>query len=144
MEALSKKVIKYLKKNEDALLPDYQKKYKAFLIENNFENDSAFLEFMSSYSGEMYGSEGHLSDVVGDLMDYSESSFNYQMHIKGNVPDDYISLTDDTTEVYLLYNKIDGHVILIEGANDKRLADKKFDREWASFNSFLEEFFEID
>lgn len=144
MKSLSKKVLKYLKQNENELLSDYQRKYKSFLIENDFGNDPAFLEFMSAYSGEMHGSEGYLSDVVDDLIDYTESSFNYQMHTNDNVPENYISLTDDITEVYLLYNKLDGEVVLIEGANAKRLLSNDFDRRWKSFNDFLEDFFELN
>ena len=141
---LTKKIRNWLKENEDALLPEYQEKYKKFLLENGFDKDSSFVEFMSQYSNEICGSEGNLFDVVGDLIDYTETSVNYQIHTKDKVPSNYISLTDDTTECYLLYNKDNSSVVLVEGANLTRLLDEDFDQEWDSFNEFLLEFLEID
>lgn len=142
---MNNKIREYLEENEEPLLPEYQKKYKDFLIENGFGKDPSFVEFMTKYSDEMYGSEGHLADVVGDLIDYDTAcSFNYSMHKYDEVPKNYISLTDDISEVYLLYNRENGHVILIEGANLKRLLDGDFDKEWNSFDSFLEDFLELN
>ncbi|MDR2204806.1 MAG: hypothetical protein LBE36_01415 [Flavobacteriaceae bacterium] len=141
---LTKKITKWLKENEDALLPEYQEKYRNFLIENGFDKNSSFVEFMSQYSDEINGCEGHLFDVVGDLIDYTKTSTNYQIHTFDKVPTNYISLTDDTTECYLLYNKDNDSVVLIEGANLQRLLDEDFDQEWGSFNDFLTEFLEID
>jgi hypothetical protein len=141
---LDKKVKKYLRENEDMLLPEYQKKYKTFLVDNGYNKDENFVEFMSQYSGEIYGSEGHLFDVVGDLIDYTETSVNYQMHTQDNVPTNYITLTDDITECYLLYDKNDCSIVLIEGANLKKLLAKQFDKKWNTFNDFLIEFLEED
>jgi hypothetical protein len=140
---LTKKIANWLKENEETLLPEYQEKYRNFLIESGFDKKSSFVEFMSQYSDEINGSEGHLFDVVGDLIDYTETSINYQIHTFDKVPTNYISLTDDTTECYLLYNKNDDTVVLIEGANLPRLLDEDFDKKWDSFNDFLTEFLEI-
>jgi len=138
--------MEYLDENEDKLLPEYQEKNKKFLIENGFDENenSSFVQFMTIYSDEMLGNEGHLSDVVGDLMNYTESSFNYQIHTNDKVPTNFISLTDDTTELYLLYNKANDNVVLVEGANLKNLLDNKFDKQWSSFNDFLIDFFQIE
>lgn len=140
---LAKKIIKWLRDNEETLLPEVQKEYKEFLLEQEFDEDSAFVDFMSQYSYEIYGSEGHLFDVVADLMDYTETGVNYQMHNYDEVPVNYITLTDDITEYYLLYNRNDDSVILIEGANTERLLNNDFDKKWNSFNDFLIDFLEI-
>lgn len=141
---LKKKLVKWLKENEDKLLPEYQQKYKNFLIEQGFEENSSFVEFMFQYSDEIYGSEGHLFDVVGDLMDNTETGVNYQLHVIDKVPANYISLTDDITEAYLLYNKDNDSVVLVEGANLQRLLNNDFDEQWDNFNDFLIDFLDIE
>jgi hypothetical protein len=141
---LSKKISNWLEENESELLPEYQEKYKRFLVANSYDKDTSFVEFMSKYSDEILGSEGHLFDVVGDLMDYTPSSVNYQMHTQDKVPTNYIALTDNITEFYLLYDRNNGTVVTVEGANLPRLLAGKFDRKWENFNDFLAEFLGID
>ncbi|RYD73082.1 MAG: hypothetical protein EOP53_20765 [Sphingobacteriales bacterium] len=141
---MTEKITQYLENNEVKLLPEYQERNKKFLVENGYDENSSFVQFMTMYSDEILGSEGHLSDVVGDLMDYTESSFNYQMHTIDRVPSNFISLTDDITGLYLLYNKNNDNVVLIEGANLKNLLESRFDKQWSAFNDFLADFFQID
>lgn len=66
------------------------------------------------------------------------------MHEKEQVPLKYISLFNLETEDYLLYNKENEHVVLIEGGNIDKLKNNNFDKEWNSFNEFLEDIFELN
>jgi len=141
---LTEKILNYLEENEGKLLPEFQERNTKFLVENGFDQNSSFFQFMSIYSDEMIGSEGHISDVVGDLIDYTETSFNYQIHVNGQVPTNYISLTDNTTELFLLYDKSTDKVVLVEDGNVTNLINKKFDKVWNSFNDFLTDFFELE
>jgi len=141
---LTEKIINYLEENEGKLLPEFQERNRKFLADNGFDQKSSFFQFMSMYSDEMLGTEGHISDVVEDLMDYSETSYNYQIHINGKIPNNYISLTDNITELFLLYDKSTGKVVLVEYANTSNLLEAIFDRQWDSFNDFLTEFFGLE
>ena len=141
---LTEKILNYLEENEGKLLPKIQERNAKFLVENGFDQKSSFFQFMSLYSDEMLGSEGHISDVVGDLIDYSETSYNYQIHINGQVPTNYISLTDNITELFLLYAKSTDKVVLVEDGNVNNLINEKFDKNWNSFNDFLTDFFELE
>ena len=141
---LTEKILNYLEENEGKLLPKIQERNAKFLVENRKEKKSSFFQFMSLYSDEMLGSEGHISDVVGDLIDYSETSYNYQIHINGQIPTNYISLTDNITELFLLYDKSTDKVVLVEDGNVNNLINEKFDKNWNSFNDFLTDFFELE
>jgi len=138
---LTEKIVNYLEENEGKLLPEFQERNRKFLVDSGFDQESSFFQFMSMYSDEMLGTEGHISDVIEDLMDYSETSYNYQIHINGKIPTNYISLTDNITELFLLYDKSTGKVVLVEDGNTSNLLEGLFDRQWDSFNDFLTEFF---
>ena len=138
---LTEKIVNYLEENEGKLLPEFQERNRKFLVDSGFDQESSFFQFMSMYSDEMLGTEGHISDVIEDLMDYSETSYNYQIHINGKIPNNYISLTDNITELFLLYDKSTGKVVLVEDGNTSNLLEGLFDRQWDSFNDFLTEFF---
>ncbi|WP_298481356.1 hypothetical protein [uncultured Maribacter sp.] len=143
---LSNNIKEYLEKNADLVLPEYQKKYQECLNNLGFtnNNNSSFIEFMTKYSDEYYGSEGLLFDVMNDdLMDYNNG---ITKHLIDNysIPIKYISLFNLEVDDYLLYNKEDNSVILIEGGNDIKLKNEEFDKKWGSFNEFLEHFFELD
>lgn len=140
---LTEKLLNYLEENEGKLLPKFQERNTQFLLENGFDQNSSFFQFMSMYSDEMLGSEGHISDVVGDLIDYTETSYNYQLHTNEQVPINYISLTDNITELFLLYDKLTDKVVLVEDVNVNNLINEKFDKKWNSFNDFLTDFFEL-
>jgi len=138
---LTEKILNYLEENEGKLLSEFQERNRKFLADSGFDQKSSFFQFMSMYSDEMLGTEGHISDVVDDLMDYSETSYNYQIHIHGKIPTNYISLTDNITELFLLYDKSTDKVVLVEDGNRSNLLNGIFDRQWDSFNDFLTEFF---
>ncbi|AZA78665.1 hypothetical protein EG347_14685 [Chryseobacterium sp. G0186] len=139
---LSEKIVNYLK-DEPQLLAENKEIYRSALKKNGFDEKSEFVEFATTYGTEFNGSEGFMFNVVRDLLDDSSTGVNYNMHNKQNVPLNLISLLDDTTYAFLLYNKEDGSVILVEDGNVEKVIKGNYDKKWNSFNEFLEEFFEI-
>ncbi|QAR31151.1 hypothetical protein EQP59_07300 [Ornithobacterium rhinotracheale] len=144
---LTEKIKKYLEENADLVLPKYQINYKKKLQELNFNEriNSSFIDFMVKYSDEYYGEEGLISDVMNDdLMDY-ENGLSKHLIDNYGVSEKYISLSNLESDDYLLYNKEDDSVKLIESQNIKELSnDKYYDKKWDSFNEFLEYFFELE
>lgn len=142
---LSKKIINYLNKNADKNPPELQKKYQNSLLSLglSFEKNSSFLDFMIQYSDEYSGSEGFIIDVASDLLDIENSTTehlrkNYALHA------DYISLFNTEIDDFLLYNIKNDSVKLIEAENIKKLSEYEYhDKNWSSFNDFLEDFFEL-
>ncbi|MGG6230000.1 hypothetical protein [Tenacibaculum sp. SDUM215027] len=143
---LSNKIIRYLNENADSVLPEFQLKYKDKLEKLGFNEkiNGSFIEFMIKYSDEHYGSEGLLHDVMNDdIMDF-EKGITKHLGDNYGVPEKYISLFNLEVDDYLLYNKDDDSVVLIEGGNDIKLKKEEFDKKWNSFNEFLENFFELN
>lgn len=131
----------YLEENEVKLLEDKQTEYAEMLKKQGLDKYEDFYAFMRLYGGDLEGKSGYMYDVVIDLDDPEGVT---QSLIKNeNVPGYYISLQDLDYEHFLLYNTKNNHVIFIEGADTEMLLNKTFDREWNSFNEFLEWFFEI-
>lgn len=62
---LSEKILKYLKKNADLTLKEFQIKHENNLraLGFNDKKNSSFLEFMIKYSDEYSGKEGFIMDV---------------------------------------------------------------------------------
>ncbi|MGM5629403.1 hypothetical protein O2K51_00770 [Apibacter raozihei] len=112
------------------------------MINYGIDEQSAFCELMSNYSGEFSGSEGTIMNVANDLS-YGNDSYEFSLHEKG-LPKKYLQLLTSEYDDYLLYNIENDSVILILGANDIKLQHGEFDKEWDSFNDFLEDFFEIE
>ena len=143
---LSEKVKKFLNENVHKVLPEYQLKYKKELESLNFDKkiNSSFIDFIVNYSDEHYGAEGLIFDVMNDdLMDYENSITKHLIENYG-VNEKYISLFNLEVDDYLLYNKEDDSVKLIEAQNMKELSnDEYYDQKWNSFNEFLEHFFEL-
>lgn len=89
---LTEKIKSYLSENTDEVLDKGQEKYSQKLKELGFNDkiNSSFIEFMTRYSDEHYGSEGLLNDVMmNDLMDYENGVLNHLIK-NYNVPDKYI------------------------------------------------------
>ncbi|MEM9774808.1 MAG: hypothetical protein AAF902_09525 [Chloroflexota bacterium] len=142
---LSEKVIKFLETDEDTikLSESTVSKYLNVLNKYALKSDSV-VELMSKYLGEFYGKEGHILNLAQDLSKYEESA-TYHLRNHDNISEKYFSLFDTETEDYLLYNKEDDSVKLIEAPNMKELSNDDYqDRKWNSFNAFLEEFFDLN
>jgi len=142
---LTEKILKYLKKNADITLEDFQKKYAENFKKLGFTEaiNSSFLEFMIKYSDEYSGSEGFIMDVSNDMLDF-ETSVTQHLRTHDNLNEKYFSLYNLELDDYLLYNKEQDTVILIEGENMRKLSeDEYYDKKWNSFNEFLEDFFNI-
>lgn len=140
---LNKNILSYLQ-DEPKLLPEHRDSHFSFLRKNGFKENSAFFELATTYGTEFNGSEGFMFDVVNDLMDETVTGVNYNMHTKEKVPTHLISLLEDTTDAFLLYDKENDSVILVEGAGVEKVLEGDYDRKWNTFNDFLEEFFGID
>lgn len=144
---LSNKIKNYLEENADLVLPENQIKYKKKLEELNFKEsiNLSFIDFMVKYSDEYYGEEGLIFDVMNDdLMDYKNGISKHLIDNYG-VSEKYVSLFNLETDDYLLYNKEDDSVKLIEAQNMKELSnDEYYDEKWDNFNEFLEHFFELN
>jgi hypothetical protein len=138
---MNEKLKNYLEDNEVKLLPENQIKYSENLKNLGLDKFKDFYEFMSLYGGDLEGKMGYMFDVVNDISD--EEGVTWSLINNEDVPDYYISLQDLDYEHFLLYNKKNNHVILVENANTSNLLDENFDREWSSFNEFLEDFFEL-
>ncbi|MWP50404.1 MULTISPECIES: hypothetical protein [unclassified Gilliamella] len=139
---LKQNIKNYLDEEYGTVLPDYQEKFKNALLKYHINPNSAFFEFVSKYSDEYYGKYGLLYDIAADLS--TDDNVTQILHEKEQVPLKYISLINLETEDYLLYNKENEHVVLIEGGNIDKLKNNNFDKEWNSFNEFLEDFFELN
>jgi len=140
---LSKKVKKYLKEEELELVPEYQKKFKEILTDYGINPNSSFMELMSTYSGEFSGEEGTMLNVAEDLS-YGDDSNILKLQKTYNLDKKYLQLLTSEYDDYLLYNKEDDSVVLIEGMNDQKLKDGDFDEEWNSFDDFLLDFFDLN
>ncbi|KFA58445.1 hypothetical protein A9G48_00360 [Gilliamella sp. wkB18] len=139
---LKQNIKNYLDEEYSTVLPEYQEKYKKTLLKYHINPNSAFFEFVSKYSDEYYGKYGLLYDIATDLS--TDDNVTQILHEKEQVPLKYISLINLETEDYLLYNKENEHVVLIESGNIDKLKNNNFDKEWNSFNEFLEDFFELN
>jgi len=144
---LSEKLIDYLTENADKTLPEFRDKYLSNLKNLGFdlERNASFIEFMTNYSDEYYGAEGLLNDVMqNDLSDF-ENGLTKHLITNYNLPAKYISLFNLEVDDYLLYNKENDSVIYIDAKNIKELSNENYyDKKWATFNDFLEHFFEIN
>ncbi|KIQ16526.1 hypothetical protein SD960_20030 [Flavobacterium sp. MMLR14_040] len=143
---LSEKILKYLKKNADLTLKEFQIKHENNLraLGFNDKTNSSFLEFMIKYSDEYSGKEGFIMDVANDLIDF-ENSVTQHLRKQDNLNTKYFSLYNLELDDYLLYDIEDDSVKLIEGENMKELSnDNYFDKKWNSFNEFLEYFFKLN
>lgn len=140
---LSKKVKNYLKEEELELTLEYQKKFKDILLDYGFDLNSSFFELMSTYAGEFSGEEGTMLNVADDLSD-KDNSYVLNLRKTTCLDEKYVQLLTSEYDDYLLYNKDDDSVILIEGMNDKRLKSGDFDQKWKSFDLFLVHFFDLD
>lgn len=139
---LKQNIKNYLDEEYGTVLPEFQEKYKNTLSKYHINPNSAFFEFVSKYSDEYYGKYGLLYDIAADLS--TDDNVTQILHEKEQVPLKYISLFNLETEDYLLYNKENEHVVLIEGGNIDKLKNNNFDKEWNSFNEFLEDIFELN
>lgn len=140
---LSQKILTYLQ-DEPKLLPESRNSYLSFLRKTGFKENSAFFQLATTYGTEFNGTEGFMFNVVNDLMDETITGVNYNMHTIEKVPQNLISLLEDTTYAYLLYNKDNDSVILVEDGAVEKVLEGHYDRKWNTFNEFLEEFFDID
>lgn len=143
---LTEKILQYLDNSSDELIEfigNYQKTLTDFANKNNI-NSSSFVQFMSKYDGEIHGSEGFIINGLDDLYEYDDSVTKHLIE-NYNVPNNYISLFNLEVDDYLLYNRRDDSVKLIEATNMKELSnDDYYDKKWDSFNDFLEDFFELN
>ena len=143
---LTEKIKEYLEDNADKVLSQYQKDYKKKLLDLGFneKTNSSFIEFMSIYSDEYYGVEGTLIDFMLDIKQFEKSeTMILREHDKIN--SNFFSLLISESDDYLLYNKENDSVKLVEAENMKQLSnDDYFDQKWDSFNEFLEHFFELN
>ncbi|MDA3613411.1 hypothetical protein [Polluticaenibacter yanchengensis] len=140
---LSQKILTYLQ-DEPTLLPENRDSYLSFLRKKGFKENSAFFQLATTYGTEFNGSEGFMFNVVRDLMDETVTGVNYNMHTIEKVPKNLISLLEDTTYAFLLYDKDNDSVILVEDAGVEKVLAGDYDRKWNTFNEFPEEFFDID
>jgi len=144
---LSKKVRKHLKDNEDDFIKytlDFKKELRVFSASKELDLDSSFVEFMSTYDGEILGEEGMIINALNEYYDY-EGSTTELLHEGYNVSKKYLSLFNTEVDDYLLYDTEADCVKLIEARNMKELSnDEYYDIKWNSFNSFLEHFFELN
>lgn len=143
---LTEKIKEYLEGNADKILPQYEKDYKKKLEELGFsqKKNSSFIEFMSVYSDEYYGSEGTLIDFMLDIKQFDKSQ-TMILRKYDKINSKFFSLLISESDDYLLYNKDDDSVKLIEAQNMKQLSnDDYYDKKWNSFNNFLEDFFELN
>jgi uncharacterized protein YaaQ len=140
---LSQKILTYLQ-DEPKLLPESRDSYLAFLRKKGFKENSSFFELATTYGTEFNGSEGFMFNVVDDLIDETVTGVNYNMHTIEKVPQNLISLLEDTTYAFLLYDKDNDSVILVEDAGVEKVLAGDYDKKWNTFNEFLEEFFGID
>ncbi|OWP79753.1 hypothetical protein [Flavobacterium oreochromis] len=143
---LTEKILKYLKKNADLTLKEFQIKHEENLKKLGFNNEinSSFLEFMIKYSDEYSGREGFIMDVANDLIDF-ENSVTEHLRKNDNLNTKYYSLYNLELDDFLLYNIQDDSVKLIEAKNMKQLSnDEYYDKKWNNFNEFLEYFFKLN
>ena len=142
---LTEKIKSYLQNKAVELLPKHQEEYTRILKELGFDSNknASFIEFMSVYSDEHYGSVGLMHDVMNDDLSDSKNGTTQQLRDNYNVPEKYVSLFNLEVDDYLFYNKEDDSVVLVEGGNDIKLKNEEFDQKWYSFNEFLEHFFEL-
>ena len=139
----NEKIVKYLE-DEPKLLTEHRSLYHSVLHQHGFKENSVFVDFATTYGTEFNCSEGFMFNVVRDLMDQSPTGVNYNMHVKQNVPQNLISLLEDTSYAFLLYDTDNDSVILVEDAYVRKVIDGEYDRKWNTFNEFLEEFFGIE
>jgi hypothetical protein len=141
---LDKKIIAYLEDNEEfKLLPEYQEKFKRVLREYGVREHSAVIDLMGTYAGEFNGNEAFIINVAEDLADYEKSVTKHLIENE-HIDQKYISLFNLEFDDYLLYNKDDDSVVLINSGNLDKLNDGIFDKRWDSFNEFLIDFFGLD
>lgn len=138
---MNEKIENYLEDNEVKLLPENQIKYSEILKKLGLDKFKDFYEFMSWYGGDLDGKLGYMFDVVNDITD--EEGVTQSLINNEDVPDYYISLQDLDYEHFLLYNRENNHVVFVQNANTSNLLNENFDKEWHSFNEFLEDFFEL-
>ena len=140
---INEKIINYLDENEEfKLTPEYQERFRKVLLDYGVNPNSALFDLMTTYAGEFNGKEGFIINVADDLADYN-ASVTKQLLDNERVSPNYISLFNFEFDDYLLYNKNDDSVVLIEGANTQKLLEGNFDKKWDNFEFFLEDFFEL-
>jgi hypothetical protein len=140
---IDKRILNYLDETDEfKLVPEFQEKFKRVLLNQKVSENSALFDLMTTYSGEFRGSEGFIINVAEDLEDF-ENSVTKNLLDNENVPDNYISLFNFELEGYLLYDKTNDSVVLIETGDIDKLLSKQFDKEWKSSNDFLVDFFEL-
>lgn len=140
---IDKQIIEYLDDNDEfKLLPEYQDRFKKILIDYGVNENSALIDLMSTYSGEFHGKEGFIINVADDLSEY-DNSVTKQLVDNEGISANYISLFNFEFDDYLLYNKEDDSVVLINGGNIDKLKANNFDKKWNSFNEFLLDYFGI-
>lgn len=141
---LTEKIKNYLNLSKDnfiEFIPKYQEVLKKFGEEQNL--NISFIQFMSKYDSEIHGKEGFIINALDDVFEYDNSMTKHLIH-NYNVSNKYMSLFNLEVDDYLLYNKEDDSVKLIEAPNIKELSnDDYYDKKWDSFNEFLEDFFEL-
>lgn len=142
---LTEKIEKYLNiSKEDFIefIPKYQGILKEFGEEQKLSD--SFVQFMSKYDSEIHGKEGFIINALDDVFEY-DSSMTKHLIDNYEVSKKYISLFNLEVDDYLLYNKEDDSVKLVEAQNMKELSnDEYYDEKWNSFNEFLEHFFELN
>lgn len=141
---LTEKIKNYLNLSKDnfiEFIPKYQETLKKFGEEQNLSR--SFIQFMSKYDSEIHGKEGFIINALDDIFEYDNSMTKHLID-NYNVSNKYISLFNLEVDDYLLYNKEDDSVKLIEAQNMKKLSNNEyFDQKWDSFNEFLEHFFDL-
>ncbi|WP_042506870.1 SMI1/KNR4 family protein [Algibacter lectus] len=144
---LSNKIKNHLEENKDDFIkytPSFQEKLREYAISKGLKIESSFVDFMSTYDGEILGEEGLIINALRDYYSYENSTIELLRQEYG-VPKNYLTLFNTEVDDYLLYNMKNDSVKLIEAQNMKELSnDEYYDEKWDSFNEFLEHFFELN
>jgi transposase-like protein len=134
---LSEKILKYLKKTPTKPFA-YQKKYKYNFETYGFTTglNASFLEFMIRCD-EYSGSQGFIMDVANDMLDFENSVIRHLRNHNG-LGKQYYALYNLELDDFLLYNKDNDNVKLIEAQHMNKLSDESYyGKKWPSFNGFL-------
>ncbi|GAL64999.1 hypothetical protein JCM19300_2228 [Algibacter lectus] len=136
-----------MEENKDDFIkytPSFQEKLREYAISKGLKIESSFVDFMSTYDGEILGEEGLIINALRDYYSYENSTIELLRQEYG-VPKNYLTLFNTEVDDYLLYNMKNDSVKLIEAQNMKELSnDEYYDEKWDSFNEFLEHFFELN
>ncbi|CAA0146928.1 hypothetical protein R5N98_05210 [Tenacibaculum maritimum] len=142
---LTEKIKNYLSQSKEELI-EFTPMYQGILQEFGKKEKlgASFVEFMSKYDSEIHGEEGFIINGLDDVFEY-ETSMTKHLIDTYNIPIQYISLFNLEIDDYLLYNKENDTVKLIEAKNIGELSnDEYYDQKWGSFNEFLEYFFNLN